>query len=136
MKRLFTSYYARSGKNPNAVSISAKAPSFYTGKVYLPLAPSWELLRAYKSGQVDEWGYTEWYLRLLTERKLTPEHVVGELEEGSVLLCYEKSKDFCHRHIVAEWLEQSGVARVTELTFSAKGKEESTQHPVDEFLEF
>lgn len=24
------------------------------------------------------------------------------------LVCYEKSGDFCHRHIVADWLNQAG----------------------------
>ena len=24
------------------------------------------------------------------------------------LLCYEKSSDFCHRHLVAEWLRKGG----------------------------
>lgn len=24
------------------------------------------------------------------------------------LICYEKSSDFCHRHLVAEWLNQNG----------------------------
>jgi len=24
------------------------------------------------------------------------------------LICYEKPSDFCHRHLVAEWLKQNG----------------------------
>ena len=130
MKKLHTSYYARSGTHPKALCISAKAPSFYRGKFYTPLAPTWELLRAYKSGQVDERGYTEWYLRLLQERKLTPESVVEELEEGSVLLCYEGPGKFCHRHIVAEWLEAGADVEVTEL------EPEKPNDPVDDLLEF
>lgn len=31
------------------------------------------------------------------------------------MLCYEKVGDFCHRHIVAVWLNQSGLAKVYEL---------------------
>lgn len=115
MKKLYTSYYAKSGNHQKAVSISAKAPPFYTGDKYLALAPSWELLRAYKNGQVDEDGYVEWYLRLLTERKLVPQQVADTLDEGSVLLCYEKLGDFCHRYIVAEWLEAGADVEVTEL---------------------
>lgn len=65
MKKLYTSYYAKSGNDPNAIAISAKAPSFYKGPFYSLLAPTWDLLNAYKSGEVDERGYTEWYLRLL-----------------------------------------------------------------------
>lgn len=129
-KKLYTSYYARSGKHPNAVAISVISPSFYQGKKYLNLAPTWDLLRAYKSGQVDDKGYTEWYLRLLQERKLTPQSVVDDLEEGSVLLCYEGPGKFCHRHVVAEWLEAGADVEVTEISLE-------TQHnPVDDLLEF
>lgn len=115
MKTLHTSYYAKSGNHPKAVSISANAPAFYVGDKYLALAPSWELLRAYKSGQVDEDGYTEWFLRLLKERQLVPQQVADNLADGSVLLCYEKSGDFCHRYIVAEWLEAGADVEITEL---------------------
>lgn len=132
MKKLFTSYYARSGELPSAVAISAKSPSFYKGKRYLKLAPSWDLLNAYKSGQVDERGYTEWYLRLLAERKLTPQQVVDELEEGSVLLCYEGPGKFCHRHIVAEWLEAGADVKVEEI----QPQTEPHKDPVDDFFEF
>lgn len=35
---------------------------------------------------------------------------LSELSEGKdvALICYEKSSDFCHRHLVAEWLAQHG----------------------------
>jgi uncharacterized protein (DUF488 family) len=33
---------------------------------------------------------------------------VAQALEGKVLLCYEKSGDFCHRHLVAEWLRRYG----------------------------
>ncbi len=36
--------------------------------------------------------------------KLDPESVYNELNH-SILLCYEKNTDFCHRHIVAAWFE-------------------------------
>lgn len=129
-KKLYTSYYARSGTHPNAVAISIISPGFYKGKKYLKLAPTWDLLKAYKSGQVDDKGYTEWYLRLLNERNLTPEQVVAELEEGSVLLCYEGPGKFCHRHVVAEWLEAGADVEVTEI------QPEVPHNPVDDLLKF
>lgn len=133
-KRLYTSYYARSGKHPDAIAISAKAPPFYKGRFYSPLAPTWELLRAYKSGKVDERGYTEWYLRLLIEeRKLIPQQVVDELKDGSILLCYEGPGKFCHRHIAAEWIEANTGITVTEI----QPEQPVVPHnPVDDLLEF
>lgn len=29
-------------------------------------------------------------------------------ENDIALICYEKPADFCHRHLVAEWLSQNG----------------------------
>lgn len=35
--------------------------------------------------------------------------------DGSVLLCWEKSGAFCHRRLVAEWLEDAVGEKVQEL---------------------
>jgi uncharacterized protein YeaO (DUF488 family) len=52
---------------------------------------------------------------------LSPHQVVSDfhyLSKGKdvVMLCYEKSDDFCHRHLVAEWLTNAGYP-VEEMTF-------------------
>ena len=47
----------------------------------------------------------EYYRTVLM--KLDPEEVYNKLN-NSVLLCYEDSDDFCHRHIVADWLRAAG----------------------------
>ena len=44
----------------------------------------------------------EYYREILS--KLDPEKIYKELD-NSFLLCYEKSDEFCHRHIVAAWFE-------------------------------
>lgn len=136
MKKLYTSYYARSGKNPNAVCISAKAPWFFKGAEYLKLAPSWELLSAYKQGQVDERGYTEWFLRLLKERGLTPQQVVDELPDGAIMLCYEASDKFCHRFIVAEWIQQGTGLVVEEIPAINKKGVVKPVYVIDDLMVF
>ena len=47
------------------------------------------------------------YYKYETLDKLDPHKVAAELDE-KVLLCYEKSEDFCHRHIIAAWLQHYG----------------------------
>jgi len=44
---------------------------------------------------------------------LDPQQVVDELKalagsEDIALVCYERPSDFCHRHLVANWLTQAG----------------------------
>lgn len=45
---------------------------------------------------------------------LNPEEVMDSLDD-SILLCYEDNDSFCHRHIVAAWLELSLGIAVNEI---------------------
>lgn len=37
-------------------------------------------------------------------------YLVSDADDDAAiaLICYEKPSDFCHRHLVAEWLNQNG----------------------------
>jgi uncharacterized protein (DUF488 family) len=81
----------------------------YSGKSYLSLAPKESFFRTWKNnrGQIDEiennkYYINEFYNQIL--KVLDPKKVYDELD-GSILLCYEDSNEFCHRHIVAAWFE-------------------------------
>ena len=57
--------------------------------------------------------YDEFYDKILNE--LDPYQVFKELGENSVLLCYEKPGQFCHRHLVAKWLMDNLNIKILEL---------------------
>ena len=97
-----TSYYSKY-KGENAVSIALSKPKWYKCREYKPLFPTWQLLNKYKNDG-DESYYTEHYQKEILD-KLDPKQVYEELGENSVLLCWEKS-GFCHRFLVARWLEK------------------------------
>lgn len=108
---MYTSYFGKMKKLPEGfvlVSISRTCPKGIKMKMYGKLAPSAELLRDYKSGQMSWEDYTERY-KSETLSKLNPQTVARELGDNVILMCYEKSEDNCHRHIVAEWLRNAGV---------------------------
>lgn len=106
-----TSYYSKY-KGLNAVSISLSTPQWYQKcRQYNKLAPSWELLNKYKKDK-DEVYYTEHYYKDVLD-KLDPKQVYEELGEDAVLLCWEKS-GFCHRFLVARWLEIELGIEITE----------------------
>lgn len=114
-KQFYTSYYAKHGRDPKAVSISARWPHYFRGRWYNKLTPSWEMINGIKHGNWSERDYVEAYLYLLNHtRRLDPFDVVDDLVDGSILLCYEVSSDFCHRHIAAEWIQQHTGTIVTE----------------------
>ena len=107
-----TSYFANIKNLPdgaNLISIARGNPSWYRGKTYLPLAPSWELIK--KTGFPEPYS-TKYCEQVLN--KLNPAEVMAEIGEDAILLCWEKPGDFCHRRIVAEWLEKSLGIKVPE----------------------
>jgi hypothetical protein len=110
---MFTSYYARNAKNPNAVSIAGKCPDFFNGREYKKLAPKFWFFMKYKNDG-DKDFYTEQYYKEVLSR-LDPKQVYEELGENAVLLCYERPNSFCHRHIVADWLEKELGIKVKEI---------------------
>ena len=95
-----TSYFAKSGKHPKAVCITAKRPRFYKGRIYPKLGPKLWFLKKYKKDG-DENFYTKQYHKEVLD-KLDPKKVYKELGEDAILICWEGSGKFCHRHIVAE----------------------------------
>jgi len=108
-----TSYYAKY-KGDNAVSIAARCPHWFTGRQYKKLAPYYNTLIEYKNGKLTKEQYSECY-RTEVLNNLDAKQVYEELGEDAVLLCWEKSGSFCHRHLVAEWLKEKLGVEVTEL---------------------
>ena len=108
-----TSYYAKSGSMSNVVSIAAKAPLWYKGREYKKLAPKYWFFKKYKEDG-DEKFYTEQYQKEVLD-KLDVQTVFNELGEDAILLCWESPEKFCHRHLVANWLNKNLDIKVTEL---------------------
>ena len=114
MNTIYTSYFANIRNLPKdivTISISAKSPNWYNGIEYKQLAPTYKTLMDYKQNKDDNL-YIERFQRE-TLNILNQEEVVNKLFELSdgkdvVILCYEKPIDFCHRHLVADWLNLKG----------------------------
>ena len=108
-----TSYFAKSGKHPNAVSIAGKAPDGFKGRQYKILAPKIWFFKKYKlDGDVDY--YTEQYNAEVLDQ-LDPKEVLRDLGEDAVILCWEKPGQFCHRRLVAQWLNEKLGLDIKEL---------------------
>lgn len=118
---IYTGYYARLKKYIEAglvpISIAGKAPDFYNGIEYKKLAPKYDFFIRWKRGEIDNFGYVELFNKevLSTLDQNQVEKELYELSGGKdlILLCYEKQGDFCHRHQVADWLEEKSI-RVDE----------------------
>ena len=112
--RIYTSYFAIANKLPKdlvQVSISLFPPKNFAGKEYKKIAPTQKILFDWKR-LADKERYIKEYQRDVLS-KLYEVIVYKELEElgqgkDVVLLCYEKSDDFCHRHLFAKWMSEKG----------------------------
>ena len=97
------------------VQVCVHPPNGVTCDVVLsPALPDWQqLVRPYKDGLIDEEEYEVRYLRQLNgnrERILAGiREVIREAgDREPLLLCFEKPSDWCHRHILAGWLQKEG----------------------------
>jgi hypothetical protein len=99
--------------HPLAVSIAGRTPVDFTGRVYKQLAPKFWFFKKYKLDG-DTVFYTAQYRAEVLDM-LDPKEVLRDLGEDAILLCYEKPGEFCHRHLVAKWLEDELGIEVKEL---------------------
>lgn len=111
--KLFTSSFRKYANSENAVSIALYEPTWYMGRQYKKLAPTKEILSKHLASRNNS-RYTKMYYNDIL-LKLNPLEVYNELGEGSILLCYERSGVFCHRHIVAKWLMDNLDIEVNEI---------------------
>ncbi len=82
---------------------------------YMPeLAPTPELLAAYKAGEIDWAGYTAIFNNLMQQRRVENLFTAGTVN-GACFVCSEKSADKCHRRLVAEYLANHFTAEISHL---------------------
>lgn len=124
--KIYTSYFAniknleKDGIVP--VAICAMVPSWFDGINIGSVAPSKDILFEHKksahSKEDDERYKQRYYNEILVAYRFHPEYIIDFIERVSdsaggkdiALVCYEKPGDFCHRHLLAEWLkERTGI---------------------------
>ena len=118
--KIYTSYFAMLRRIPDnivPISICLKAPYWYKGIQYKTLAPTGDIFSQHKANPNEDLYTTRFNHEVLGV--LDREQVVREIErlgDGNdvVLLCYEKSTSFCHRHLVAAWLNTLLEDKATE----------------------
>ena len=118
---IYTSYFAKLKSLPEniiPISICGKAPNGYKGLQYKKLAPKYDFFMEWKKNHDNDY-----YIKCFNEQvldKLDWLQVYEELQDLAAtcdkqhyeiaLICYEKPSDFCHRHLVADWFVQHGIA--------------------------
>jgi len=126
---IYTSYFANlkniDKSKYKAIAICLKSPHWFNGSEYQVIAPTRKTFH-----QKNDEDYITSFNNQL--KLLNPETVINDLKRVStdkdiVLLCYEKPSDFCHRHLVANWLNKELDLNIKELqsNFKVKRKDET-----------
>ena len=114
---IYTSYYGnfRQYVGKVTIAISRRAPC-PVGHHFPELAPSEELLWNFKSRLIQQEEFIQVFNQQLA--LLDPQRF-GPRVQNHVLLCYEKFPEFCHRHLVANWLRLAGF-ETQEIGFAGR----------------
>ena len=109
--KIYTSYFGNLRNLDKAgivaISIARYSPKWFYGPKYVLVSPTSYML----SSQCSHEEYLRKYADILNG--LNPARIVEEVTrmgrgKDVALCCYEKPGDFCHRHLLSEWLVKNG----------------------------
>ena len=119
MMKIYTTYFANLKKLPKdivPIAICGKSPTGFKGAQYKKLAPKYDFFMKWKENHDNEY-----YIQCFNEQVLSvldAKLVIDDLKRisgienngksGIAMVCYERPEDFCHRHLVAKWLNENG----------------------------
>lgn len=135
--KIYTSYFAKQKQleenNIFCVGICAIPPVFFKGPNFIIVAPTKDILFEYKNI-----GDKSLYIKRYNDEVLSIfknaeqwKIFIDRLESIShgkdvALLCYEKPGDFCHRHLLADKINEVLGLNITEFQFVNKEPESYT----------
>lgn len=118
---IYTSYFANIKKLDGVCyAISGLIPSFYNQltkqnpskyKRFIQFSPKKVWWQQWKSGKLNN----DQFIKLYQETVLNQIDINDVLKQFNqhnkdiFLLCYQKPNDFCHRHLVSQWLNQHNI---------------------------
>lgn len=117
---IYTGYYSKVNQYRDAglkvIGISRTEPKGISldGKIS-DFCPDEKILWGYKNGEIDEMEYTSRYLdqldRIGIRNILLSIHHYGD---DVILLCWEAPDKFCHRHILADYINRKSKLDIRE----------------------
>jgi hypothetical protein len=116
---IFTSNFKIAGHLPQAMAISLGVPKGWRGTRCTVLAPPRHLIKI-----MDPKTFIPLYRAQVLDR-LEPHKIIRDLGgDNFVMVCWEDPGVFCHRRVVAVWLEKATDIKVEELNPKLKRHQE------------
>ena len=118
--KIYTSYFANlknlEKENIFPIGICCYPPKWFNGPNLRAIAPTTDILEKCKSSHAEyEKRYKAEVLSIFKDINILINRI-SYISGGKdvALCCYEKPSHFCHRHIVAKWLEEQAGIEVNE----------------------
>ena len=111
MSKIYTSYFGNllklKEKRIKPISIALFPPKWYAGDELLNLAPDSAIFAGYKENIISEERFKKFYeykIKQIGKEKILK--MIEDIAEGQdvALVCFEAPGCFCHRHILADYL--------------------------------
>lgn len=123
---IFTSCYSTNiAKFPDKtvmLGVSNSVPAELKNRVIhlKSLAPDWEDVKALKYGKIGQNEFTNNYIKKLQRIDRVAPEVFERLKQDDgnmivVLLCHCKKNTFCHRHVLAKFINEQYHMEIKEL---------------------
>lgn len=119
-KRIFTGNYDEC-KVGNLISISGDRGRSvgFNGKAIPQLAPKRQFWNVWHNniGKISDEENTRYYIQEYYKQVLSKVNIEELLkdEEDPILLCFEREQQFCHRHVLAEYIEITYGIKVRDI---------------------
>ena len=124
-KRIFTGNYEEC-KVGNLISISGDRGRSvgFKGKAIPELAPKRAFWNVWHDniGKISEEQNNRYYIEQYYKQVLSKVNIEELLkdEKDPILLCFEKGQNFCHRHVLAEYIELKYGIKVPDIIIDEK----------------
>lgn len=89
---------------------------------HIAFAPTWNMVKGHKSGQMKVSAYTRRYLAMMRQSYVDNHQAwMGLVEMPTVAIaCYCRAGKFCHRHLLVDYLEK--VCQTNGIPFERGGE--------------
>ena len=132
--RIFTGNYEEC-KVGNLISISGDRGRSvgFNGKAIPKLAPKrafWDIWHD-NIGKIPEEENNRYYIEQYYKKVLSKVDIEELLkdEKDPILLCFEKGQEFCHRHVLAEYIEMTYGIKVRDIKIDENLNIEENERP-------
>lgn len=130
--RIYTSYFGNSKKLQQAgikvIGIALYPPRWFYGISLKQVSPTKSILFA--KDQTQEEYIRRYKSEVLAQQDMCQFLKTVEMVSGGqdvALCCYEKPEDFCHRHILADWIKEKTGVEIEEYGYIPKKEPEYVQ---------